>query len=150
MRFISSAGFLPVKLECSVNFSPFSRLLQVEWVLNGTWDSKLEGSKVINESVVKGKSSLECGPSRLLWRVNPIPPEAEKYYFFSKFACELNELEDNVAPTDSRLRPDQRMMEETFWDEANEEKLRLEEKQRTVKKCIHGRLPVHKIQSSLY
>ena len=31
---------------------------QVEWVLNGTWDSKMEGSKVIGEAVVKGKSSL--------------------------------------------------------------------------------------------
>ena len=106
--------------------------LKVEWVLNGTWDAKLEGSKVINESVVKGKSSLECGPSVSLFRVNPITVEAEKYYFFSQFACEMNEPEDNVAPTDSRLRPDQRMMEETCWDEANEEKLRLEEKQRTV------------------
>ncbi len=32
--------------------------LQVEWVLNGTWDSKMEGSKVIGEAFVKGKSSL--------------------------------------------------------------------------------------------
>jgi len=107
---------------------------KVEWVLNGTWDSKMEGSKVIGEAVVKGKSSLEIGTSKLLWKKNPIEPEADKYYFFSKFTCELNELEEFVAPTDSRLRPDQRLMEEGRWDEANTEKVRLEEKQRGVRR----------------
>ena len=52
-------------------------------------------------------------------------------YNFTKFSIQLNEPESNVAPTDSRLRPDQRLMEETKWDEANEIKLRLEEAQRT-------------------
>ena len=42
----------------------------------------------------------------------------------------LNEPEEGMAPTDSRLRPDQRLMEEGSWDEANEVKLKLEEKQR--------------------
>jgi len=107
---------------------------KVEWVLNGTWDNKMEGSKVIGEAIVKGKSSLEIGTSKVLWKKNPIDPEADKYYFFSKFACELNELEDFVSPTDSRLRPDQRMMEEGRWDEANTEKVRLEEKQRAVRR----------------
>ena len=45
-----------------------------------------------------------------------------------------NELEEFVAPTDSRLRPDQRLMEEGRWDEANTEKVRLEEKQRGVRR----------------
>jgi len=107
---------------------------KVEWVLNGTWDSKMEGSKVIGEAMVKGKSSLEIGTSKVLWKKNPIDPEAEKYYFFSKFTCELNELEEFVGPTDSRLRPDQRLMEEGRWDEANTEKVRLEEKQRAVRR----------------
>ena len=35
----------------------------------------------------------------------------EKMYNFSRLAIELNEPEDGVAPTDSRLRPDQRLME---------------------------------------
>ena len=47
-------------------------------------------------------------------------------YFFSHFAIELNEEEEGVAPTDSRLRPDQRLMEVGNWDDANEEKIRLE------------------------
>jgi hypothetical protein len=52
-------------------------------------------------------------------------------YNFTELAVQLNEPEDGVAPTDTRLRPDQRFMEEAKWDEANKEKLRLEEKQRS-------------------
>lgn len=61
-------------------------------------------------------------------------PESERYYNFTELACQLNEEEEGVAPSDSRKRPDQRLMENGFWDEANEEKLRLEEKQRTARK----------------
>lgn len=61
-------------------------------------------------------------------------PDAERYYNFTELTCQLNEPEDDVAPTDSRRRPDQRLMEEGRWDEANEEKLRLEEKQRATRK----------------
>lgn len=55
---------------------------------------------------------------------------AENMYYFSELALTLNEHEEGVAPTDSRLRPDQRLMEKGNWDEANTEKQRLEEKQR--------------------
>uniref|UniRef100_A0A0M3JDI2 Putative oxysterol-binding protein 1 (inferred by orthology to a S. mansoni protein) n=1 Tax=Anisakis simplex TaxID=6269 RepID=A0A0M3JDI2_ANISI len=37
---------------------------------------------------------------------------------------------DGVAPTDSRRRPDMRLMENGDWDAANREKSRLEQKQR--------------------
>lgn len=47
----------------------------------------------------------------------------------------MNEPEEGIAPTDSRLRPDQRLMEDGRWDEANAEKLRLEEKQRAVRRA---------------
>lgn len=60
--------------------------------------------------------------------------DAEKYYNFTELACQLNEPEEGVAPTDSRLRPDQRLMEDGQWDEANTVKLRLEEKQRGVRR----------------
>ena len=55
-------------------------------------------------------------------------------YHFTKLAIELNEPEDGVCPTDSRLRPDQRLMEDGRWDEANQVKLKLEEKQRAVRR----------------
>lgn len=59
---------------------------------------------------------------------------AENMYFFSSLALTLNEPEEGVAPTDSRRRPDQRLMEDGHWDEANAEKQRLEEKQRTTRR----------------
>merc|ERR1712131_264921 len=52
----------------------------------------------------------------------------------SDFTITLNEEEPNTAPTDSRLRKDQRLMEETKWDEANTEKQRLEQAQRERRK----------------
>ncbi len=55
-------------------------------------------------------------------------------YNFTQLAIELNEPEENVAPTDSRHRPDQRLMEQALWDDANKEKLRLEDKQRIARR----------------
>jgi len=60
--------------------------------------------------------------------------QLEKCYNFTELAVQLNQMEDNVAPTDSRLRPDQRLMEAGLWDEANACKLLLEEKQRAVRR----------------
>lgn len=67
--------------------------------------------------------------------VFPLPRDnAENMYFFSSLALTLNEPEDCVAPTDSRLRPDQRLMEAGLWDEANSQKQRLEDRQRVERK----------------
>ncbi|NXR14645.1 OSBP2 protein, partial [Semnornis frantzii] len=65
----------------------------------------------------------------------------ENMYFFSHLALTLNEPEERVAPTDSRLRPDQRLMESGRWDEANVEKQRLEEKQRAVRRRREAEAP---------
>lgn len=74
------------------------------------------------------REGAECVPA-----AHPMGPRrdnAENMYYFSELALTLNEHEEGVAPTDSRLRPDQRLMEKGHWDEANTEKQRLEEKQR--------------------
>ena len=55
-------------------------------------------------------------------------------YNLTLLAVQLNEPEDAVAPTDSRNRPDQRLMEEGEWEEANRVKSMLEEKQRQVRR----------------
>lgn len=47
----------------------------------------------------------------------------------------MNEPEEGIAPTDSRFRPDQKLMESGEWDKANAEKLRLEEKQRAARRA---------------
>ena len=59
-------------------------------------------------------------------------------HYFTQYAIELNEMEPNIAPTDSRLRPDQRLMEEGKWDEANQEKIVLEDKQRTRRRQMES------------
>lgn len=80
--------------------------------------------------------SLSCVPSLIpILSLPPICSEgAETMYYFSSLALTLNEPEEGVAPTDSRRRPDQQLMEAGRWDEANAEKQRLEEKQRSVRR----------------
>jgi len=74
----------------------------------------------------------------ILWRANPMPAHAEQYYGFTAFAMTLNEILPSVRPylppTDSRFRPDQRALEEGRLDEAEAEKLRLEQAQRHRRK----------------
>lgn len=59
---------------------------------------------------------------------------SEKMYHFTQLAIELNEPEEGIALSDSRLRPDLRLMEEAKWDEANKFKVQLEEKQRATRR----------------
>lgn len=80
-------------------------------------------------------SSPGCLPDKLLLLyLPPSRDNAENMHYFSSLALTLNESEDGIAPTDSRLRPDQRLMEAGLWDEANVQKQRLEELQRLERK----------------
>lgn len=106
----------------------------VKWVINGTWDDQVEIAPVIGNTGTSSNPVYQTGPSILAWKRRMPPPDADKFYNFTVLAAQLNEPEDGVAPTDSRLRPDQRLMEQGKWDEANREKLRLEEKQRAVRR----------------
>ncbi|XP_048199262.1 oxysterol-binding protein 2 isoform X2 [Perognathus longimembris pacificus] len=109
---------------------------KAHYVLSGSWDEQMECAKVVHSSASspssdgKQKTVYQTLPAKLLWKKYPLPENAENMYYFSELALTLNEQEEGVAPTDSRLRPDQRLMEKGRWDEANTEKQRLEEKQR--------------------
>ncbi|XP_071535193.1 oxysterol-binding protein 1 isoform X4 [Panulirus ornatus] len=105
-----------------------------KWFITGMWDEKIEACRVTSQSIRAGKPVYETGPPRVLWKRNSVNPDAEKYYNFTELACQLNEPEESVCPTDSRNRPDQRLMEDGRWEEANSEKLRLEEKQRATRR----------------
>ncbi|XP_032421576.1 oxysterol-binding protein-related protein 1-like isoform X1 [Xiphophorus hellerii] len=76
--------------------------------------------------------------SELIWKIAPRPENSAKFYAFSTFAMQLNELDKSMEgvlpPTDSRLRPDIRAMENGDIDLASSQKKRLEEKQRTARK----------------
>ncbi|KAL3891290.1 hypothetical protein ACJMK2_003552 [Sinanodonta woodiana] len=83
-------------------------------------------------------SDLNIPGQVLLWKATPRPENTHLYFSFTSFALCLNELTEEIRtilpPTDARLRPDIRKLEEGNIDAAAEEKNRLEEKQRTVRK----------------
>uniref|UniRef100_A0A3Q2CSJ1 Oxysterol-binding protein n=1 Tax=Cyprinodon variegatus TaxID=28743 RepID=A0A3Q2CSJ1_CYPVA len=144
------------KETCQLKFSPYSYFSrdvprkvtgvvadsggQAHYILSGTWDDKMESAKIVQSSrggsgsEGKQKTVYQTLSPKLLWKKYPLPENAENMYHFSALALTLNEPEDGVALTDSRLRPDQRLMEEGRWDEANSEKQRLEEKQRAARR----------------
>jgi len=104
-------------------------------IYSGTWTEKIEGGPVEPTSGRHAQSHhMETRNMKLLWERKMPPAYLEKMYNFTELAVELNEDEPNVAPTDSRRRPDQRLMEQARWDEANQEKLRLEDKQRQTRR----------------
>ncbi|KAL8862719.1 MAG: hypothetical protein Q9178_001217 [Gyalolechia marmorata] len=73
-----------------------------------------------------------------IWKVDDLPSDAPKRYGFTSFATQLNEITsmetNKIPPTDSRLRPDQRKLEEGDVDAAEDLKARLEEAQRQRRK----------------
>lgn len=97
-------------------------------MVQGTWDKSIDMLKVSSWNGNHEKPKLEVDETSLkrIWTANPLPyvgqevtyvyryfcrKNAEKMHNFTKLAIELNEPEEGVAPTDSRLRPDQRLME---------------------------------------
>jgi hypothetical protein len=79
--------------------------------------------------------TLEGGDTpRKLWTTKELVENAPTRYGFTKFAAALNEItsvEDGKIPiSDTRHRPDQRMVEEGKLDEAEAMKMKLEEAQR--------------------
>ncbi|KAF9797164.1 hypothetical protein SFRURICE_018634 [Spodoptera frugiperda] len=85
-------------------------------------------------------NNIEIAGSVTLWEARPRPTTSAQYYQFTEFAMSLNELERDMkgqlCPTDSRLRPDIRLLEQGDIDGAATEKTRLEEKQRTARKLL--------------
>ncbi|XP_062859831.1 oxysterol-binding protein-related protein 7 [Trichomycterus rosablanca] len=82
-----------------------------------------------------------------IWKPYPQPKDYMLYYGFSSFAMEMNELtpelEPLLPPTDTRLRPDQRMLEEGRVNEADKKKDEVEEKQRERRKHLAKRGEEH-------
>jgi len=103
----------------------------------GFWNDKLIARKVTSPE----------SPPYIIWQANPRP---EAPFNLTAFAITLNAINSSLVkylpPTDTRLRPDQRAMEEGQYDFAAEEKNRLEEKQRAKRnerqrngESVHGK-----------
>ncbi|XP_018577884.1 oxysterol-binding protein-related protein 2 [Anoplophora glabripennis] len=115
--------------------------LKVSSFKNSTQETADEcGTDSADKTVPKSDStySIDIPNSATIWKVNPRPPQTSDYYQFTEFAMSLNELEPGmkktICPTDSRLRPDIRKLEQGDIDGAAIEKTRLEEKQRDANK----------------
>ncbi|XP_064018138.1 oxysterol-binding protein-related protein 6 isoform X4 [Pogoniulus pusillus] len=99
--------------------------------------------KVVHRLFGKWHEGIYCGvaPSaKCIWRPGSMPTNYERYYGFTRFAIELNELDpllkDLLPSTDARFRPDQRLLEEGNIEAAASEKQRIEELQRSRRRYM--------------
>ncbi|KAL6527555.1 Oxysterol-binding protein-related protein 1C [Orobanche gracilis] len=103
--------------------------------LFGKWDESMH--YVEGDCSARGKAPESQSESHLLWRSSK-PSKFPTRYNLTRFAITLNELipglKEKLPPTDSRLRPDQRCLENGEYEMANAEKLRLEQRQRQARK----------------
>lgn len=110
--------------------------------ISGHWNDRLVSrmssadgcspANTVDANTAPGATTL--GRNNILWKRHPLPPKSEKMFNFTEFTIRLNEMNPEIqnclCPTDSRLRPDQRAMEDGHYDLADKEKGRLEEHQR--------------------
>ncbi|KAL6453228.1 OSH2 Oxysterol-binding protein 2 [Candida maltosa Xu316] len=131
-----------------------------KWAMGGHWNSKIFAKKItqdqqlsshpndaqrrmslLDDPAIKAGSTSNTssdpfsGSKFLVWQVCPRPKVP---FNLTAFALTLNGIDDNLkkwlAPTDTRLRPDQRDMEDGLYDRAADEKHRVEVKQRQARK----------------
>ncbi|XP_018850630.2 oxysterol-binding protein-related protein 2A-like isoform X2 [Juglans regia] len=106
-------------------------------MLFGKWNDSMY--YVNNDGSGKPKDFTPSSDASLLWKRSKPPPNLTRYNLTS-FAITLNELtpglqiKEKLPPTDSRLRPDQRHLENGEYEKANLDKLRLERRQRISRK----------------
>lgn len=118
---------------------------RVRLSLGGRWNSRLyarltpgfeaavdEPSKDKESGPIHRGSFVDPGRAYLIWQANHRPTGIP--FNLTPFVLTFNHIDDKlrpwIAPTDSRLRPDQRAMEDGEYDLAASEKNRLEEGQR--------------------
>ena len=92
----------------------------VKFLLEGNWQDNIY---IVNN---------ETKEKTVIWRI--IPSRGKEDFYYQPYSFDLNDLTEEMKkvlpPTDSRFRPDQRLMEYQDIDKAGDEKHRLEEAQR--------------------
>ncbi|GFR89004.1 oxysterol-binding protein [Elysia marginata] len=103
-------------------------------------DMKREANKTLNENAGLPvlTYNFQIPNQRILWEADERLLHGKDYYNFSMFTMALNQMPPKdkkklLPPTDSRMRPDQRLFENGFIKEAEAEKLKIEAKQRQRK-----------------
>ena len=119
----------------------FDRNGDPRWTIGGRWNDKIYARPI---SGVHGSMSPSLAEPNnpdspqafLVWQSNPRPSGIP--FNLTPFVVTLNAIPDNLRaflpPTDTRLRPDQRAMEDGEYDFAATEKHRVEEKQRAKRR----------------
>lgn len=112
------------------------------WSVGGKWSERIYARLTpgyVDELEASGKQAKDANPNKafLVWECHPRPTTGIPFNL-TPFGVTLNALTPNLQrvlpPTDTRLRPDQRCMEEGMYDQAAVEKDRLEEKQRSKRR----------------
>ncbi|KAF2480849.1 Oxysterol-binding protein-domain-containing protein [Neohortaea acidophila] len=113
------------------------------WSVGGRWNDKIYARLTPGYEADVGAAS-DAGnknPAILVWEAHPRPTGIP--FNITPFVVTLNDLPDRLRPvlppTDSRLRPDQRAMEEGEYDFAAVEKTRVEEGQRARRRMREER-----------
>ena len=92
----------------------------IKFLLEGNWQDNIY---ILNN---------ETKEKTIIWRI--IPSKGKEDFYYQPYTFDLNNLTEEMKkalpPTDSRFRPDQRLMEYQDIDKAGDEKHRLEEEQR--------------------
>mmetsp|Transcript_31862 Transcript_31862/g.90503 ORF Transcript_31862/g.90503 Transcript_31862/m.90503 type:complete len:788 (+) Transcript_31862:469-2832(+) len=143
MRVVNKSTGLQAKLRFKETGMLDRSPRQIRGHLEGKTGSKLPGN-------IAGKWDeflsfhSGAGDEEVLWQANPQPSPASNRYNMTAFSILLNEkVWGHVyAPTDCRLRPDQRALEDGRYSAADTEKQRLEHKQRQARKAAQEGVPI--------
>lgn len=143
-RWVDQFGEMTItngSMVCKLTFPKASNFYQAD-KRHEVYGSILDPEgKIVHNLFGLWNEALYCGQSataRCIWRPGSMPEDYELYYGFTRFAIELNEILPDeshlLPPTDSRFRPDQRLLEEGQIAEAEKEKSRIENMQRERRK----------------
>lgn len=115
---------------------------KTRWSIGGRWNDKIYARLTpgFEDSELKpsGRTGYEAGSTQafLVWQAHERPPGIP--FNLTPFVVTFQSLPDRLRallpPTDTRLRPDQRAMEDGQYDLAATEKNRVEEKQRAARR----------------
>nr|KMM69477.1 oxysterol-binding protein 1 [Coccidioides posadasii RMSCC 3488] len=113
-----------------------------KWSIGGRWNDKIYARHTpgYHEPVSAPQNDASPNPDSpqafLVWQANPRPTGIP--FNLTPFVVTLNAIPESLRPflppTDTRLRPDQRAMEDGEYDFAATEKHRVEEKQRAKRR----------------
>ena len=112
----------------------FSGPKQVAYRIEGKWSDTLT---IVN---------VATGEREVAWTKEPYPENYQYMYGMTRFLMQMNYLPNTLRPklppTDSRLRPDQRALENGDFKVAADLKNMLEEKQRAIRR-YHEKFNIH-------